>query len=162
MARAPWRSPCRRGYTVAAMHAAAVSLTLVPAAHVAVIGAGALLLLGMLLGVWKYARMRRPPGFAAPVYVDIAHRAALMYAFAALVLAALAQLSAWPPDVNLVAVAVNLAFFVSAIASYVVHGLKETAETQFRETNFFTTWGTWALIAGEVGGTAVLLVGAVL
>jgi hypothetical protein len=141
------------------MEARTLSLVLTPGAHLGLVAAGALLLLGMLLGVWKYRRMRRPPAFAAPVYVDIAHRAALMYAFAALVLAALAQASALAPEVNAAAVGANLVFFVSAIASYIVHGWRETAETQFRESNFITTWGTWALIAGEVGGTGVLVVG---
>ncbi|HYD26333.1 hypothetical protein [Brevundimonas sp.] len=42
----------------------------------------------------------------APAYVDICHRAALMYAFTCLVLAQFAGLSVWPEPVNLIGVAV--------------------------------------------------------
>lgn len=127
--------------------------------RVGLIGAGAFLLWGMTLGVWKYGHMRRGPDHSAPVYVDIAHRAALMYAFASLVLAVMAQFSAWPEVVDTSAVVINLVFFVSAVGSYVAHGWLETEQTQYREANFITTWGTWMLIAGEVGATAVLLTG---
>lgn len=105
--------------------------------------------------------MRRPPAHAAPPYVDIAHRAALMYAFATLVLAVMAQFSAWSPLVNAGAVVVNLVFFTSAVASYVVHGWLGTEQTQFRRANLVTTWGMWALIAGELGATTILLAGVV-
>lgn len=84
-----------------------------------------------------------------------------MYAFASLVLAVLAQFSAWPPVVDVSAVLVNLIFFTSAVTSYVVHGWRGTTTTQFQDTNLLTTWGTWALIAGELGGTAILLAGVV-
>lgn len=131
-------------------------------ARVGLVGAGVFLLWGMVLGVWKFAHMRRPPEHTSPVYVDIAHRAALMYAFAALVLAALAQFSVWPDWVDTTAVATNLLFFTSAVGAYVVHGFKQTEHTQYRESNFTTTWGTWLLILGEIGGTATLVLGVIL
>ncbi len=131
-------------------------------ARIGIVGAGAFLLCGMTLGVWKFAHMRKPPNHTSPIYVDIAHRAALMYAFAALVLGALAQFSVWPSHVNTVAVAVNLLFFTSAVGAYVVHGFRQTEHTQYRDSNLITTWGTWALIAGELAGTATLLVGVIL
>lgn len=129
--------------------------------QIGLIAAGGFLLWGMLLGVWKFVHMRRPPEHAAPPYVDIAHRAALMYAFACLVLAGLAQFSAWPDLVNVTAVVVNLVYFTSAVVSYVVHGYLGTRDSQFTERNWLTTWGMWGLIAGEVGGTAILLAGVV-
>ncbi len=133
--------------------------TTTPGFQIGLLGAGLFLLWGMALGVWKYVHMRRPPAHSAPVYVDIAHRAALMYAFASLVLAALAQFSAWSELVNIAAVTVNLIFFVSAVSSYVLHGWKKTNQTQFREANLITTWGMWGLIVGELGGTAILVTG---
>jgi hypothetical protein len=130
-------------------------------ARLGVMAAGLFLWWGMALGVWKFVHMRRPPDFCAPVYVDIAHRAALMYAFAALVLGVLAQFSAWAEPVNLAAVAMNLLFFGSAVVSYMIHGWRKTAETQFRDSNWVTTWGMWALIFGELVGTGVLVAGVV-
>ena len=59
----------------------------------------------------------------APAYVDICHRAALMYAFACLVLAEFAQLSEWSAGVNLAAVALPVVFFGAAVGSYAVHGI---------------------------------------
>ena len=58
--------------------------------RVALAGSGIFLMAGLLTGVWKYAKIAQSPSATAPVYVDIAHRAALMYAFASLVIAALA------------------------------------------------------------------------
>ena len=130
--------------------------------RIGLVGAGLFLFWGMALGVWKYVHMRQPPSHAAPVYVDIAHQAALMYAFACLVLAMMGQFSCWPEVVNVSAVVVNLVFFASAVGSYVVHGWLGTDQTQFRRTNLVTTWGTWGLIVGELGGTAILLAGVIL
>ncbi|MFW5924805.1 MAG: hypothetical protein ACOCV4_01490 [Myxococcota bacterium] len=131
-----------------------------PAVALGVVGAGAFLLIGMLTGIWKYAWMRRPPDHRAPLYVDIAHRAALLYAPACLVLAALAWLARMPGGIEVAAVAVNEAFFAAAVASYLFHGVRGTERTQMAERNFLTVWGMYALIVGEIGGTTVLLIGA--
>ena len=48
--------------------------------------------------------------------VDIAHRAALLYSFATLLLAVFVELSAWPAWVNLTAAAV-VVFFSSALSA---------------------------------------------
>ena len=50
-------------------------------------------------------------GLAHP-YVDIAHRAALLYSFATLLLAAFVELSGFPTAVNLIAAFVPIFFFV--------------------------------------------------
>ena len=96
-----------------------------------IVAAGVLLAWAMLLGVWKYQQVMASPDGQAHVYVDIAHRAALMYSFATLVLAALAALSAWPSWVNAISVAVPLIFFVGAIGSYILHGALRDTENQF-------------------------------
>ena len=49
--------------------------------------AGGIFLLALILGVWKYRQMATSPEHLAHPYVDIAHRAALMYSFATLLVA---------------------------------------------------------------------------
>lgn len=132
-----------------------------PGFQIGLVGAGVFLLWGMALGVWKFWHMRQPPTHRAPIYVDIAHRAALLYGFASLLLAALAQFSAWPEALNTAAVIINLIFFTSAVLSYVAHGWRKTGQTQYRQRNFITGTGTWLLIVGELGATALLLAGVI-
>ncbi|KQU53774.1 hypothetical protein ASG84_04350 [Rhodococcus sp. Leaf278] len=126
---------------------------------VIVLAAGLLLLWALGLGVLKYRQMSTSADGAAHRYVDIAHRAALMYSFAALVLAVLAQFSAWPVLVDLAAASVVLLFFVGAIAGYTVHGVRRDTENQFVDPVPGTHLFMVALIVGEIGGTAVLLTG---
>ena len=121
--------------------------------------AGLLLLGGLVLGVWKYRQMSASPTALAHPYVDIAHRAALMYSFATLVLAALAEFSAFPTAVNLLAGSIVTLFFIAAIATYVVHGFLGDTDNQFEHPVRGTDLFMWALIVGEIGGTAVLLTG---
>lgn len=120
---------------------------------------GILFLWALALGVWKYRQMATSEQHHAHPYVDIAHRAALLYSFATLLLAAFVELSGWPTAVNLAAMLVVVAFFVAAIVSYVVHGLLRDTDNQFahpvRGTHAFMV----ALIVGEIGGTAVLVAG---
>ena len=52
-----------------------------------IFAAGAIFLLALVLGVWKYRQMATSPNHLAHPYVDIAHRAALMYSFATLLVA---------------------------------------------------------------------------
>ena len=63
------------------------------------------------------------PQAEAPHYVNIAHRAALMYAFSAQLLAVFGALSAFPAWLNTVAVIPPLVFFAIAIAHYAQLGL---------------------------------------
>ena len=78
------------------------------AVGLALIGCGGFFLAGMLTGVWKYRCIMQSPQAQAPVYVDICHRTALMYAFASLVLAEFAGRSVWPAWINLLGVAAPL------------------------------------------------------
>ncbi|MFC6009647.1 hypothetical protein [Nocardia lasii] len=119
---------------------------------------GLIFLSALLLGVWKYHGIR--VAGAAHVYVDIAHRAALMYSFAGILLAVFTELSAWPTIVNLVADLVILAFFAGAIASYALHGLRRDTTNQFEGTiPTELRLSMYALIVGEIGGFAVLFSG---
>ena len=120
---------------------------------------GAFLLAGMLLGVLKYRRIMSSAAHRAPVYVDIAHRAALLYSFASLVIARLLEFSPYTERVQLVAAGVPLVFFALTITGYAAHGLRDDTENLFAERNLTTTWFMYALIAGEIGGMIVVLWG---
>src|ERR1700757_127891 len=92
--------------------------------RITLLAAGLIFLLALVLGVWKYRQIMIADDHRAHPYVDIAHRAALLYSFATLLLAAFVELSAWPTWVNLTAAIVVVFFFVAAIASYISHGAR--------------------------------------
>lgn len=135
-------------------------MTLGTDTELVLLAAGLIFLLALVLGVWKYRQMANAPDGLAHPYVDTAHRAALLYSFATLLLAVFVELSAWSSAVNLAAAGVPLFFFVSAIAGYAYHGLKRDTDNQLREP---VARGVhpfmWALLAGEIGGVVVLLAG---
>ena len=140
------------------------------AVQLAQIGCASLFLTGLGTGVWKYRAMITSEAGEAPAYVDICHRAALMYAFACLVLAQFAGLSVWPEPVNLIGVAVPLVFFISAVGTYAVHGVLRDTDNQLRRPHQLgrrvvhsrvISLYIYALITGEIAGFLVLLTGAV-
>ena len=135
----------------------------------ALLGSGVYLLVGLLTGIWKYrAIMGSPEGQAHP-YVDIVHRAALMYAFASLVVWKFAELSPLGGGVELAAVVALEGYFGLAITTYVVHALLKDTDNQLRAP-FRLGSATlpqpvvqafmWSLITAEVGGFVVLFYGA--
>ncbi|PQD98778.1 hypothetical protein MPNTM1_00912 [Mycolicibacterium parafortuitum] len=124
-----------------------------------VLAAGLIFLWALALGIWKYHQMATSEDHLAHPYVDIAHRAALLYAFATMLLAVFVELSAWPDWVDLIAAAVVVAFFVLAIATYVVHGIRRDTTNQFERVDTTVRVAMAALIVGEIGGTAVLVAG---
>jgi Ca2+/Na+ antiporter len=126
---------------------------------ITLLSAGLIFLLALVLGVWKYRQVLTSEDHRAHPYVDIAHRAALLYSFATLLVAVFVQLSAWPMWVNLTAAMVLVFFFVVAIVSYIAHGLKQDTENQFANPDRALRIGMIALVIGEVGGFAVLLAG---
>ena len=139
-----------------------------PAVKLCVVSAGVFFLAALLTGAWKYFHIARSAQAVAPVYVDIAHRAALMYSFAALLLAVFTGLSTWSATVNLVAAALPLAFFAFAIGGYIVHGILRDTDNQFLKPHRVGTATLhpalmaafmWALMAAEIGGFAVLFAG---
>lgn len=129
------------------------------ATAVTLFAAGLIFLLALILGIWKYRQMAAGPDHLAHPYVDIAHRAALMYSFSTLLVAVFVQLSAWPAWVNLTAAMVLVFFFVVAIAAYIQHGLRRDTTNQFEHSSVGLHAGMVALILGEVGGFLVLLSG---
>lgn len=128
--------------------------------EVVLLAAGLIFLWALALGVWKYRQMSASPEGLAHPYVDTAHRAALMYSFATLLLAVFVELSAWSEPVDMAAAGAAIAFFVLAIAGYAIHGARRDTDNHFRDP---VQRGThpfmWALIAAEIGGVVVLLAG---
>jgi hypothetical protein len=121
--------------------------------------AGLIFLLALVLGIWKYRQMATSPDHLAHPYVDIAHRAALLYSFATLLVAVFVELSAWPDWVNLAAAMTIVVFFVGAIASYILHGAKRDTTNQLSQPGRGIHLGMAALIIGEIGGFVVLFAG---
>ncbi|WP_156749608.1 hypothetical protein [Mycobacterium sp. E1747] len=126
---------------------------------ITLLAAGVIFLLALALGVWKYGQMMAADDHRAHPYVDIAHRAALLYSFATLLLAVFVELSAWPTWVNLTAAGVVVSFFVGAILSYIGHGVRRDTVNQFENPVPGTRVMMALLIAGEIGGFSVLLAG---
>lgn len=129
------------------------------AIKISLVASGLFLLTGLLSGILKYQRIMASPRHRAPVYVDIAHRASLLYSFAALVIARLLEDSPLSPGVQVLAASIPLAFFAVTIAGYIAHGLKDDTNNIFSERSFTTTWYMYLLIVGEVGGVGLIFGG---
>lgn len=134
-----------------------------------IMAAGVFLVAGLLTGVWKYVEMMRSENARAPYYVDIAHRASLLYANCSLILAVLAYFSTWSEAVNFWAVLLNVIYFALAIALYAVHGILKDTNNQLRKPHrlgpltlpsMLLHLAVFSLIVAEIGGTLVLLAGA--
>jgi hypothetical protein len=125
------------------------------------LAAGLIFILALSLGVWKYRQMAASPNGLAHPYVDTAHRAALLYSFATLLIAAFVELSGWSTAVNLIAAFLVIAFFLGAISGYIWHGLRRDTDNQFREGDepLGLHQFMWALIVCEIAGFSVLLAG---
>ncbi|MBO0856469.1 MAG: hypothetical protein J2P18_22205 [Nocardia sp.] len=124
--------------------------------RITLLATGLLFIWALLLGVWKYHGMRTSPRGQAHPYVDIAHRAALLYSFAALLLAVFVELSDWPTAVNLVAALAVLTFFAGAIGSYCLHGFRRDTTNQFHgDISAALRLAMCALIVCELGGFLV-------
>jgi hypothetical protein len=138
------------------------------AANLCLLAAGLFFSTGLLTGVWKYRCIAATAEARAPIYVDIAHRTALMYSFAAILLREFVPYSPLPPAGTVWAVGLPLLFFGSAIAIYIVHGILRDTDNQLRKPHVlgtrtlpggFVSAYMWLLIAGEIGGFAVLFAG---
>jgi hypothetical protein len=129
------------------------------AIKIGLLASGIFLLAGLITGVAKYRKIMTSVNHRAPVYIDIAHRASLLYSFAALVMAKLLEYSPYSETVQLVAVIFPLSFFAITIAGYCVFGVINTTDNIFNQRNFITTWYMYALIVGEIGGFLVILWG---
>lgn len=134
----------------------------------AVVSAGLFFLVALLTGVWKYLQIRASEKASAHPYVDIAHRASLMYSFAAILLARFAEISQLSMNVEWWAVLFPLVYFAYAILLYIIHGALRDTDNQlkppFRMGSLvlppaFVGLSMWSLIVAEIGGFLVLFYG---
>jgi hypothetical protein len=130
-----------------------------PATTLCLTACGLFFLTGLLTGVWKHTAMLQGPSHQAPVYVDIAHRAALLYSFAALVLVRFIELSPFPAWVNTLAAAAPLFFFALALGRYIFLGLGNKTGNQYTLPLEATRRVMGLLIVAEIGGFGVLFAG---
>ncbi|MEN3582999.1 hypothetical protein AAH978_02395 [Streptomyces sp. ZYX-F-203] len=122
--------------------------------------AGLIFLASLALGVWKWQQSMASPDGTAHRYVDVAHNAGLMYAFAAAsIVAPLVQFSGWPSPVNVAAAATVVGMFAVSIARYVRLAVQARTDNQMRDLKSRMRGAREALVVTEIGGTAVLLSG---
>jgi len=134
-------------------------VTLADDTAVVVLGAGIMFLIALLLGVWKYRQMATSSDATSHPYVDIAHRAALLYSFATILVATFVAFSGWSETVDLICAGVIYFFFMGAIVGYAYHGWKRDTDNQFRNPVPGTHGYMWALMIGEIGAFSVLVAG---
>lgn len=134
----------------------------------AIVSAGVFFLVALLTGVWKYLQIRASETASAHPYVDIAHRASLMYSFAAMLLAQFAEISQLSDKVEWWAVLFPLVYFAYAILLYIIHGALQDTENQLKPPftmgslvlpPVFVGLSMWSLIVAEIGGFLVLFYG---
>ncbi|MGI8846415.1 MAG: hypothetical protein ACR2HC_09640 [Thermoleophilaceae bacterium] len=124
------------------------------------LAAGLMFLVALLLGVVKYRQMVASPEGRAHPYIDTAHRAALLYSFAILLVATFVELSGFSEAVDLVAAAALVVYFFAAVIGYTAHGLLRDTDNQFRDGGIPGIHAfMWTLIVAEIGGWIVLLAG---
>lgn len=118
-------------------------------------------MVGLLTGAWKFSCMMKSKDFKAPYYVDIAHRAALLYSFAAILIAVFAYFSVFSQWVNILATVAPLLFFAIAIINYIKLGVVNETNNQLRDSE--NPAGDkiimGSLMVAEIGGFFVLLIG---
>ena len=126
----------------------------------AVLLAAALMFLwALLLGVMKFRQMDASEEGVAHPYTDIAHRAALLYSFALLLVAAFVELSGWRTAVNLLGAGAMALYFYAAVASYMLHGWRRNTDNQVRDRVAGLQPFMASLIVAEIGGWLLLLAG---
>jgi len=141
------------------------------AEQLALTGAFVYFMVGLVTGVWKYRCIMASADATAPYYVNIAHRAALQYAFASILLAVFAAYSVFPDLLNAIAMATVLFFFGFAILTYILHGALGDTDNQLRKPHKLgksvimpghMRLAMAMLIVGEIGGSAVIGLGAMI
>jgi hypothetical protein len=123
------------------------------------LAAGLMFLWALLLGAWKYRQIFASEEGLAHPYVDIGHRAALLYSFALLLVATFVELSGWGMVVNLLAAGAMTFYFFAAVAGYVWHGWRRDTDNQFRDPAPGLHGFMASLMVAEIGGWLVLIAG---
>jgi hypothetical protein len=129
------------------------------ATKIVLLFAAGMFLWALLLGTLKYGQILRAPEHHAHPYTDIAHRAALLYSFALLLISAFVQFGQWSFSVNLAAASAMAAYFVMAVAGYMWHGLRKDTENQFARAGGTLRAFMASLMTVEIGAWLVLVAG---
>jgi hypothetical protein len=138
------------------------------AEKLAILFSGIFFLIGLLSGIWKYIQIHNNENGKAHIYVDICHRASLLYAFASILLAKFAEISKLSNILELFAMALVLFYFSTAIVSYIIHGLLKDTNNQLkppyqmgklRLSAAGISFYMWGLIVGEISGFLILFYG---
>jgi hypothetical protein len=144
-------------------------MTISSATAFAILSAGFFLLVGLFSGLWKFLQMWKSAEGLAHPYVDIAHRASLLYGFACITLAVLAHFSVFNSDNNLYATIIVIAFFVLAVTGYLIQAALKGPDNQLRQPHKLGKHPMpraglavfmVALVFAEIGGTLYLFAGA--
>ena len=132
-----------------------------PAVIVALACAGLFFMTALITGSWKFYSMMHSEEFKAPYYVDVAHRASLLYSFAAILIAVFAFFSPFVVWVSVTATIAPLLFFAIAIFHYIKLGIENTTDNQLRDSDDPKADKIimLSLMTAEIGGFLVLLIG---
>jgi hypothetical protein len=134
-------------------------LTLHTATKAVLLADAVMFLAAQLMGVWKYRQIMSTESHTAHLYVDIAHRTALFYSFALLLIATFVELSGFSAAVNGVAAGAMTFYFYASVSNYALHGWREDTDNQFRDPIRGLRAFMLTLIVAEIGGWLVLSAG---
>jgi len=129
------------------------------ATKIVMLFAAAMFLWALLLGTLKYGQILHSPEYRAHPYTDVAHRAALLYSFALLLISAFVQFGQWDFSVNLAAASAMAAYFAMAVAGYTWHGWRRDTENQFAPASGGLQVFMVSLMTVEIGAWLILVAG---
>jgi uncharacterized membrane protein len=129
------------------------------ATSLGLIFAGILFLAGLLTGIWKFQQMMASPDGLAHRYVDIAHRAALTYSFACILLSVFSFISQLDEHIEFYAMLALVSYFSIAVMSYIAEGVKQKTDNVMAAKSPFISAFMVTLIVAEVSGFMVLFYG---
>lgn len=129
--------------------------------QIAILAAGIFFLNGLITGVWKYIQIAASDEGKSHPYVDIAHRASLLYSFAAILIATFVEISQLSNTIESIATILLIAYFFFAILSYMIQGILGKTDNQLRNISASTKWFMWSLIVAEIGGFVILFYGVI-
>jgi hypothetical protein len=135
------------------------NLSIAPDTKAVLLADAVMFLWALLLGVWKYSQIASSEDHTSHIYTDVAHRTALFYSFALLLIATFVELSGFSSLVNLMAAGAMTFYFFASVAIYAGHGFRKDTDNQFRDAVRGTHAYMATLILGEVGGWLLLIAG---
>ncbi len=135
------------------------NLSIAPDTKAVLLADAVMFLCALLLGVWKYSQIASSEDHTSHIYTDVAHRTALFYSFALLLIATFVELSGFSSLVNLMAAGAMTFYFFASVAIYASHGFRKDTDNQFRDAVRGTHAYMATLILGEIGGWLLLLAG---